>query len=77
MSGSFHQIICLFLLLTSTKSIFCFFFKTQITAVGTLLNVVGSALDTAEEREQLRQLLTDGLVLGALRSSVFEETEST
>jgi hypothetical protein len=76
MSGSFHQIICLFLLLTSTKLIFCFF-KTQITAVGTLLNVVGSALNTAEERDQLRQLLTDGLVLGALRSSVFEETEST
>lgn len=40
--------------------------------MGTILSLVGSNLNTSEERAQLQQMLTDGLVLGAVRSSIFD-----
>ena len=44
----------------------------QVAAVGTILNIVGSTLSTPEEHQQLRQMLTDGVALGAIRSCVFD-----
>jgi len=49
----------------------------QIAAVGTILNIVGSSLETEEERKVLNQMLTDGLVVGALRSSIFDTGDSS
>lgn len=44
----------------------------QVAAVGTILNIVGSTLRTPEEHQQLRQALSDGVALGAIRSCVFD-----
>ena len=43
----------------------------QIAAVGSMLNMLGPDI-TVEQRQAYCQLLSDGLVLGAVRSSVFD-----
>lgn len=45
----------------------------QIAAIGTMLNVIGPIVPE-EEKGALNQALTDGLVLGALRSCLFDST---
>ena len=48
----------------------------QVAAVGTILNIVGSSLESAEDRLLLNTMLTDGLVVGAIRSCVFDNDPS-
>jgi len=45
----------------------------QVAAIGTLLNLMLSSKSSEDERAALRSVLTDGLVLGAVHSFVFDQ----
>ena len=56
----------------------------QVAAVGALLNIMGPSSSSSSssmgdeqdaEKKALRTLLTDGIVLGAIRACVFEDEE--
>eukprot|EP00602_Paraphysomonas_sp_CaronLab_P005773 CAMPEP_0185034640 /NCGR_PEP_ID=MMETSP1103-20130426/24698_1 /TAXON_ID=36769 /ORGANISM="Paraphysomonas bandaiensis, Strain Caron Lab Isolate" /LENGTH=272 /DNA_ID=CAMNT_0027571379 /DNA_START=226 /DNA_END=1044 /DNA_ORIENTATION=- len=45
--------------------------QCQVASIGALMNILGPTLDE-ERMQQLKETLTDGLVLGAIESCVFE-----
>ena len=44
-----------------------------MAAVGALWNIMNSSSSSEEEKKVLQSVLTDGIVLGAIRSCVFDE----
>lgn len=54
-----------------SKLLFCGDIQVQVSAAGILVNLLQDELDE-DGRRRLQQVLTDGIVLGAVNSCVFE-----